>query len=450
MTDPLGDVGEGTRFRLIEFAKKYGADAADVIAMQGQSLDVSVRDGEIEDASRSEDFGIGLRVFKGRRHAFGSTADASEAGLKRLAEQVCAMASVVPEDVYTRLADKDEFARVIPDLDLVDDTMDFDVRELGDLAAKAEAAAMGKKGINKSDSAGAGQSLHSLGYTTSNGFSGSYRYSSNYLSLGVIGGTGDGMETDSAACSATHFTDLETPEVIGLRAANRTLAKLNPRTGKTGSFPVIFDRRIASSLLRTFSRCISGPRIAKQTSFLCNKLGESVFSKAITIVDDPLRLRGPESTPFDGEGLAVKKLVMVQEGILGFYLLDIRSAARLGLPPTGHAGRGLSGPPLPSPSNMWIEAGAVTRTDMIRNVREGFLVTDLMGASISLETGDYSRGASGFWIENGEIAYPVSEMTIAGNLRDMFLRMTPASDLEFRDGIDAPSLLIEGMTTASR
>lgn len=450
VTDFAGDYGAALRARLVELAQKNGADAADVIGMHGQSIDVSVRDGVIEDASRSEDFGIGLRVFKGHRCAYGSTADSSEAGLLKLAEQVCAMADVVPEDVYTRIARSDEFAKTISDLDLADASMAFNVKDLGALAVRAEAAALAQKGITKSDSASSGQSLHSIGYTTSTGFSGAYLSSSNHVSLSVIGGAGDAMETDYASSSATHFLDMEAPEIVGARAAKRTLEKLNPRTGKTGSFPVIFDRRVSASLLRTLSRALAGPRIAKGTSFLCDKIGQSICSHSVRVIDDPLKMRGLNSSPFDGEGLPTMKHVVVNDGVLQSYFLDIRSASRLGMRPTGHAARGLSGPPSPSPTNLWLEAGTLSPQDMFKSIGEGFLVTDLMGASISIETGDYSRGASGFWIENGQIAYPVSEMTIAGNLKDMFLHMTPASDLEFRDGIDAPSVLIEGMTTASR
>ncbi|MBU6234269.1 MAG: TldD/PmbA family protein [Alphaproteobacteria bacterium] len=417
---------------------------------RSRSLDVSVRQGAIEDASRSENFGIGLRVFSGASHAYGSTADSSNEGLELLARQVCAMAKAVPEDTYTRLATPKEFAKdfILPDL--FDDAPSWDVKELGRLASVAESAAISQKGITQCDSSSAGQAMHWIGLSTSEGFSGGYASTSSYIGLSVIAGKDDGMETDSASASAVYMSDLEDAEVVGLRAATRTLQKLGPRTGKKGAFPVIFERRVAGSLLRSFSRSISGPRLAKGTSFLNGKAGESVFSKAITIIDDPLVPRGRRSVPFDGEGMPVQRLAMVSGGVLNHCYLDLRSAARLGLKAMGHASRGLSSPPSPSPSNLWIEAGTVSLGDMIQNIKQGFLVTDLMGASISLSTGDYSRGASGFWIENGEIAYPVSEMTIAGNLKGMFLNMTPASDLEFREGIDAPSLLIEGMTTASR
>ncbi len=438
------------RQNLLLFAQKAGATSADVIAIRSQNLDISVRNGAIEDASRAESFGIGLRIFKGARHAYGSTADYSDDGLKRLAQQVSDMASVVPEDTYTRLAGVHEYASNIPDLDLYDPSPVLDVKQLAGLAARAESEALLQKGITRSDGANAGQSQDWIGLSTSAGFEGAYVSTGMAISLSVIGGQGDAMETDHASTSGVYASDLEQPEAVGLRAATRTLQKLNPKTGKTGLYPIIFDKRISASLLRSFGRAISGPRLAKGTSFLCNKMNNNVFGASITIIDDPLKKRGFRSNPFDGEGLPVSRQLIVENGVLKGLFLDIRSAARLGLPPTGHASRGLSSPPSPAPSNLWIKAGAQSLEMMIAEIGEGFLVTDLMGASISLATGDYSRGASGFWVENGRIAYPVSEMTIAGNLADMFMNMDPASDLEFISGIDAPSLLVTGMTTASR
>lgn len=444
------DPDNAVRARLLQFAKNAGAQDADVIAVRAQNLDVSVRKGVVEDASRAESFGIGLRIFKGHKSAYGSSADASDEGLRRLAQQVADMADAVPEDKYARLATAAESATAWPDLDLCDDAAPLDVKALAAMAKQAEDAALTQKGVTNSDGASAGQGVHWLGITSSNGFDGAYAHSSSFLSLSVIGGKGDAMETDHASTSATYAADLEAPDAVGLRAAARTVARLNPRTGKTGSFPIIFDRRVSASLLRTLSRVVSGPRLAKGTSFISGKLGEKIFSDSVTVIDDPLKLRGLRSGPFDAEGLPVMRRAIVEAGILKSLFLDLRSAARLDLPPTGHATRGLSSPPGPAPSNLWIEAGAQSLEDMVAAIGDGFLVTDLMGASISLSTGDYSRGASGFWVEGGKIAYPVSEMTIAGNLKDMFLRITPASDLEFRDGIDAPSLLIEGMVTASR
>lgn len=444
------DPDRALRDRLVSFALQAGADGADVIAARSQNLDVSVRKGALEDASSAESFGIGLRIFQGHRQAYGSTADGSDEGLRRLAEQVAAMAAAVPEDPFSRLAHTNELARKWPDLDLFDQSAPLGVPQLGDLARAAEGTALAAKGITNSDGAHAGQSVHWLGISTSNGFSGGYAHSASYVSVSVIGGSGDAMETDHASSQATYFSDLEARDAVGLRAATRTLARLNPRAGKTGNYPVIFDQRVSASLLRSLTRCIAGPRIAKGTSFLNGRLGQQVCAPHITVIDDPLKLRGLRSAPFDAEGLPVQRCAMVEKGVLKLLYLDLRSAARLDMTAQGHATRGLSSPPSPSPSNLWIEAGAQSRADMIAQIGEGFLVTDLMGASISLATGDYSRGASGFWIEKGEIAYPVSEMTIAGNLKDMFLGMVPASDLSFTNGVDAPSLLIPNMAVASR
>ncbi|MCB9986906.1 MAG: TldD/PmbA family protein [Rhodospirillales bacterium] len=444
------DPDRGIREQLLRLARAAGAEAADVVAMRAQTLDVSVRKGALEDAARAESFGVGLRVFKGKRQAYGSSADTSPEGLQRLAEQVSAMCGAVPEDPFTRLAEPAEMARgwIIPDL--YDAAPALSVAQLGDLARAAEDAALAQSGITNSDGAGAGQSVHWIGLSTSTGFSGGYAHGGTHVSLGVIAGKGDGMETDHASAQATYATDLEKPESVGLRAATRTLARLGARPGKTGAFPVVFDRRIAASLLRTLSRAISGPRQAKGTSFWQERIGTAVCASAITVIDDPLKPRGLRSVPFDAESLPVARRAMVENGVLNGLYLDLRSAGRLGLTPSGHASRGLSSPPGPNPSNLWIAAGTVTRDDMIAGIDEGFLVTELMGASISLSTGDYSRGASGFWIRGGKVVHPVAEMTIAGNLKDMFLNMVPADDLEFRDGVDSPSLLVMGMTVATR
>lgn len=448
MTD--NDPDRNLREKLLRYAKEAGAQSADVIAVRAQNFDVSVRKSVIQDANRAESFGVGLRIFKGNRHAYGSTADPSDEGLQRLAKHVSDMTDVVPEDPHSRLAYPHELVKNPPDLDLCDPHDPSDVKQLSAIARRAEETALGVNGITNSDGAHAGQGMHWIGLSTSNGFSNGYVHSSYYVSISVIAGTGEQMETDHASHQATYARDLEDPALVGKRAAHRTLARLGARNGKTGQYPVIFDRRIAASILRSLTRAASGVRIAKGTSFLNDYLERQICSPAITVIDDPFKKRGIRSSPFDAEGLPGQKRLIVENGILKTFFLDLRSALRLNMSPTGHANRGLSSPPSPAPSNAWIEAGSKSREEMIRDIGEGFLVTELMGASISLATGDYSRGASGLWIEGGQIAYPVAEMTIAGNLKDMFMRMTPASDLEFRDGIDAPSLLIEGMTVASR
>ena len=438
------------REKLLDFALKAGADGADCVAIRSESIDASIRKGKTEDAGRAESFGIGLRLFKGARQAFGSTADTSDDGLQTLARQVADMADVIPEDPHSRLSQPGEYATDWDDLDLMDSSPAPDLESLLALARETEDAALSVKGITNTEGAQSGWSRQFIGISSSNGFYGAYAHTGTWLSASVIGGTGDAMERDYASTHATYRADMETPQAVGLRAAERTLKRLNPRAGKTGAFPVLFDRRVSSSLLRSLARASYGPRIAKGTSLLCDRLGQKICHESITVIDDPFKKRGHRSGPFDAEGIKPVRRTMVEDGVMNSYFLDIRSAARLGMTSTGHATRGLASPPSPSPSNLWIEAGKAPCEDMIADMKEGFVVTELMGASISLATGDYSRGASGFWVENGKIAYPVAEMTIAGNLKDMFQAMVPASDLKFTDGIDAPSLLVSGMTTASR
>ena len=438
------------REKILGYARAFGADGADCVAIRSASLDASIRKGKTEDAGRAESFGIGLRLFKGARQAFGSTADQSDEGLKALAQQVSSMADVVPEDPHSRLPSEGEFATQWPDLELEDGAPAPDLAYLLNLAKECEALAMDVPGITNTEGAQAGWSQQFIGITSTTGFNGAYAHTGTWLSTSMIAGKGDGMERDYASTHATWREDMETPREVAMRATERTLARLNPRAGKTGTYPVLFDARVSSSLLRSLARACYGPRIAKGTSFLNDKMGADVCNAAITVIDDPFKKRGHRSGPFDAEGIMPKTRNFIEGGVLQSWFLDMRSAARLGLASTGHATRGLSGPPSPSPGNLWIAAGNQSRDEMIAGMGEGLVVTELMGASISLATGDYSRGASGFWVENGKIAYPVAEVTIAGNLKDMFLTMLPANDLKFTDGIDAPSLLIPSMTTASR
>ncbi|HEY8964757.1 MAG TPA: TldD/PmbA family protein [Alphaproteobacteria bacterium] len=446
----MDDQDQVLRDKLLGYAKALGADGADCVAIRSASLDAAIRKGATEDAGRAESFGIGLRIFKGARAAFGSTADQSDEGLKDLAQNVSDMATAVPEDPHSRLSAVGEFATSWDDLDLQDKQPAPDLKMLLDLARETEETAMSVSGISNTEGAQAGWSQQLIGISSTTGFNGAYKHTGTWLSVSVIAGAGEAMERDYASTHATYRADMETPREVGLRAAERTLARLNPKAGKTGTFPVLFDQRVSSSLLRSLARCCYGPRIAKGTSFLGDKVGHKICNDNITIVDDPYKKRGHRSNPFDAEGIAPKRADFVTDGVLNMYFLDMRSAARLGSTTTGHATRGLSSAPSPSPSNLWIETGDASVEDLIRDMKQGFIATELMGASISLSTGDYSRGASGFWVENGKIAYPVSEMTIAGNLKDMFLTMVPGNDLKFTDGIDAPSLLVPSMTTASR
>ena len=432
---------------LLEKARAFGASAADALLSDSSSLSVSYRMGKKESVSRSEEAEIGLRVFVGKKQAIVSSSDRHPETLTALAERAVAMAKSVPDDPYAGLADAADITRQIKPLESFDATV-LTPEQLGLLAARAEEKALAEKGITNSDGAEAAFGVDHVHIVASNGFSGSYSSSGFSLSVSVIAGSGTAMETDYAHDSATFFSDLHAPEKIGAEAARRTLRALHPRKGRTKKIPVVFDRRIAGSIPGAFANAISGSAIAKGTSFLKDKMNGQVFARGITITDDPFLARGARSRPFDAEGLSPKKRNLIDDGVLTGWLLDLASARQLGLSSTGNAARGTSSPPSPRPSNLYLAAGALSPDEMIRDIKEGFYVTEFLGSGGSILTGDYSRGAKGFWIENGEIAFPVSEMTIAGNLRDMWLNLLPANDLDIRYGTDAPTLRIDSMTVA--
>jgi len=434
---------------LVAQARKAGADQADALLAEGASLSHAQRLGKTEKLERSENFDVGLRVMVGKRQAIVSANDRDPGGLAELVTRAIAMAKAVPEDPYVGLADPDELARTWPDLDL------FDAAEpapetLIERAKTAEEAARAVAGVTNSEGAEAGWSQARVALVASNGFAGAYAASGHSISVSVLAGDGTAMERDYDYSSAVHAADLTDAAEIGRIAGTRAVERLNARKVATGKYPVVFDRRVAGGMLRHLVGAISGPSVTRGTSFLKDKLGQQIFSRGISIVDDPHLPRGLRSKPFDGEGVANRRRAIVADGVLETWLLDLGSARQLGLRTTGHASRGISSPPGPSPSNMWLERGAVTREELIGDVQEGLLVTEMMGMGVNGVTGDYSRGASGFWIENGKIAYPVHEITIAGNLKDMFLALTPASDLHFKTGIDAPSVRIDGMMVAGR
>lgn len=434
---------------LVSRAKAAGADQADALLSEGASLSHAQRLGKTEKLERSEHFDLGLRVLIGKRQAIVSANERDPRGFPELVARAIDMAKAVPEDPYVGLATPDELARNWPDLDLVDPA-EPSPATLIERAKAAEDAARSVSGVTNSDGASAHWGQGRVVITASNGFSAAYAGTSHYVGVSVIAGEGVGMETDSDYSSAVHATDLTDAAAVGRSAGERAVQRLNARKVATGRYPVLYDRRVSSGLLRHMIGAISGPSVARGTSFLKDKMGQRIFSPGITIVDDPHVRRGHRSKPFDGEGVANRRRDIVLDGTLQTWLLDLGSARQLGLKSTGHASRGTSSPPGPSPTNMWLERGTVTRDEMIGKVKQGLLVTDLMGMGVNGVTGDYSRGASGFWIENGAIAYPVHEFTIAGNLKDMFLTLTPANDLEFKAGIDAPTVLIEGMTVAGR
>ncbi len=432
--------------RLLSAARKAGADAADAVAMRSVSQSVEVRDGAVEESERAEGNDMGLRVLVGRRQAVVSTNDLNGSA-EELAARAVAMARVAPEDKYAGLADESLLARAIPDLDLVDRALP-DVNALERAARTAEAAALSVKGVSKSGGASASAGIGGMVLLTSHGFSGSYLGSRHGVSMTAIAGEGTGMERDYDYSSALHAADLDAPEKIGRTAAARAIERLNPRKVTTKKVPVVFDRRVAATLVGHLAGAINGASVARRSSFLKDKMGERLFASGIRIVDDPLRPRGLRSQPFDAEGVAGARRAMIDDGVLTSWFLDSATARELGLATTGHAHRGASSTPSPGPTNLHLEPGDRTRDELIAEIPEGFLVTDLIGSGVNGVTGDYSRGASGFWIENGTLTYPVSEVTIAGHLLEMFRTLAPASDLEFRAGTNAPSLRVEGLTVA--
>jgi PmbA protein len=432
---------------LLNAAKRAGADAADALFVENVSASVSYRLGKLEDVERSESADLGLRVFLGAKVAFVSSTDFSPEALNGLPERAIAMAKLAPEDKYAGLAPTERLAKNIPALDL-EDAEEPAPETLVSRARDAEGAAMAVKGVTNSEGGGASFSSAGIALATSAGFYGRYAGTSHSIGVAVLAGEGTGMERDYDHASARHASDLRSAEDIGRTAGERTMARMNPRKVKSQSVPVVFDVRESAGLVGHFAGAISGAAIARGVSFLKDKMGEEVFGPGISIIDDPHRLRGQRSKPFDGEGVANQRRALIEKGRLTTWLLDCASARQLGLETTGHAARGTGGPPHPSATNLYMEAGTLSLEELIADIKQGFYVTELMGMGVNGVTGDYSRGAAGFWIENGKIAFPVSEVTIAGNLKDMFRHLTPANDLVFRHGTNAPTIRIEGMTIA--
>ena len=432
---------------LIDAARKAGADAADALFIEGVSSSVSYRLGKLEDLERAESADLGLRVFVGQKVAFISSTDFSADALAALPGRAVAMARLAPEDKFAGLAPKDRLAKSIPALDL-EDAAEPSAERLIERARDIEGAAMAVPGITNSEGGGASFSRSAVALATSEGFYGRYAGTSHSIGVAVLAGEDTGMERDHDFASARHAGDLESAAIVGRRAGERTVKRLNPRKVKSQSVPVVFDPREAASLVGHLAGAISGASIARGVSFLKDRLGQAVFAPGVKIIDDPHLLRGLRSKPFDGEGVANQRRALIDKGVLTTWLLDCASARQLGLQTTGHAARGTGGPPSPSTTNLYLEPGALTPQALMADIKQGFYVTELMGMGVNSVTGDYSRGAAGFWIENGQITYPVSEVTIAGNLKDMFARLTPASDLEFRQGTNAPTVRVEGMTLA--
>src|SRR6266403_1815116 len=432
---------------LIARARRAGADTADAVMFEGISLSHARRLGKTEKLERSEGQDLGLRVFIGRQQAVVSSSDRSPQALDELVERAVAMARTVPEAPHCGIADPSEIARDWPSLDMFDPE-EPDAEVLIERARAAEDAALAVTGVTNSEGAEAGWGRSSIALAASNGFAGFYSGSSHGVSASVIGGSGTGMERDYDFSSAVYASGLRDPAAIGKSAGERAVKRLGAKKMPTCRCPVVFDPRVARGFISHLLGAISGPSIARGTSFLKDRLGERIFPEAITIVDDPHRHRGLRSKPFDGEGIANRRRALIDKGILTTWLLDLRSARQLELKTTGHAARGTASPPSPSATNVWIEPGELSPRALIADIKNGFYVTEMMGMGVNGVTGDYSRGAAGFWIENGEIAFPVSEMTVAGNLKDIFARLQAADDLEFKAGADAPTLRVDDLTVA--
>lgn len=432
---------------VIERALKAGAKAADGLLLRSVSLSHAQRLGQPERLERAEEQDLGLRVLIGRRQAVASSTDLQDDALEQLVERAIAMARSVPEDRFAGLAEPEQLAREIPRLDICDPQEPAPER-LIERARACEEAARAVAGVTNSEGAEAGYGRSEVTLVASNGFEGAYQSSSHSLGVSVLAGEGLAMERDYDFTHAVYESDLEDAAAVGRRAGERAVKRLGAKRPKTGRYPVIFDPRVSNGLLRHLAGAISGSAIARGTSFLKDRLGQQVMSAGLEVIDDPHRSRGFRSKPFDAEGIANRTRKIVEDGRLTTWILDLATARQLGMETTGHAARGSGGPPSPAVTNLHLAPGSLSREDLIGVVEQGLLITEMMGMGVNLVTGDYSRGAAGYWIEKGEIAYPVSELTVAGNLKDMLLAITPANDLEFRYGINAPSLRVDAMTIA--
>ncbi|KQI70197.1 modulator protein [Loktanella sp. 3ANDIMAR09] len=435
---------------MLDAARKAGADASDALAVDGTSIEIAVRAGALEKAERSEGVDIGLRVFVGQRQASVASSDTRPEAIAEMAARAVTMAREAPEDPYCGLAAPDQLATDtdMSRLDLCDPAPEPDPAMLQDMALRAEAAALRVDGVSQVSETSAGYGRRRMHLSQSNGFAAGYARSDIGLSCVPISGTGTGMERDYDYDSRIYMTDMRDPEDIGRNAALRTVARIGARRPKTGQYPVLFDERIASSLIGHLVQATNGSAIARGASFLRDALGEQVLPKGMTLTEDPHRARTSASKLFDAEGLPTQSRLLVDDGRLTGWTLDLATGRKLGLPSTANAARGTSSAPRPAVTNLSLTQGTASRDDLIAQMGTGLVVTSMIGSTINPNTGDYSRGASGFWVENGEIAYPVNELTIAGNLRDMWLTMIAANDARTHLSRVVPSLLVEGMTLA--
>ncbi|HBF30915.1 TldD/PmbA family protein [Rhizobium sp.] len=433
--------------QLVELARKAGADKADAVVVRSRAKSVSVRLGKVESTESSESDDFSLRVFVGNQVASVSANPGFD--LNALAERAVAMAKVSPEDPFTGLADEADLARSIPDLELYDPT-EVSSDALREAALATEDAARSVAGVSNSLGGGASAGMGGLVLVTSHGFAGTYQASRFSRSVGVIAGEGTLMERDHDFDSRLYYADLDSPQEIGRRAGERTVRKINPRKVETAkNVTVVFDPRVARGFVGHIAAAINGASVARKTSFLRDRMGQQVLKAGLNVTDNPIRVRGSSSRPFDGEGVMGQPMTMIEDGVLRHWFLSTSTARELGLHTNGRGSRGGT-MVSPSSTNLALEPGDISAQDLIASIGNGFYITDMIGHGVDMVTGDYSRGASGFWIENGELTYPVSEVTIASNLKDMFMAMTPANDIDRKFGTAAPTIAIEGMTIAGK
>ncbi len=441
-TDPLDLLTD-----LLGRAKRAGADDADAVYFESASLSVAQRLGQSEKLERSESRDLGLRVLIGKQQAMVSSTDLGTKALDELVERAVAMARAAPEDPHCGIARPEQITTDGPELDICDPD-EPSAESLIEVAGQAEDAARAVTGVTNSEGAEAGWSRSSIALAATNGFARGYGVSSHSLAAAVLAGEGTAMERDYDFATAVHRADLKSAEEIGRSAGERAVRRLGARKMETVQVPIVYDPRVSGGLVRHLAGAINGVAIARETSFLKDSMNQRVFAPGIAIIDDPHRLRGLRSKPFDAEGIANARRALVEDGVLMSWILDLASSRKLGVETTGNAARGTASPPAPGATNLYMEPGEATPAELMADIDSGFYVTELIGMGINQITGDYSRGATGFWIENGEIAYPVSELTVAGNLKDIFANLTPANDLEFRRGTDAPTIRVEGLTVA--
>ena len=446
MSQSLSDLSA----QILDAAKAAGADAADAIAVDGTSLSITVREGALEQAERSEGIDIGLRVLVGQKQACVSSSDTKPATIIQMAERAVAMAKEAPDDPHAGLADPAQLATdtATEALELFDPSAEPDPAMLQDDATRAEAAALRNAGVSQVQSASAGYSRRRIHLAASNGFSAGYARSDRGLSCVAISGTGTGMERDYDYDSRVFQADLRDAEEIGRIAAERAVERVGAKKPQTGAFPVLFDERVASSLIGSLLQATNGTMIARGSSWLRDAVGEEVLPKGLSLIEDPHRVRVTGSKLFDAEGLPTSKRAIVDDGVLTGWTLDLATARKLGMESTANAARGTSAPPSPSLTNVALTQGTQSKEELIKEMGTGLLITSMIGSTINPNTGDYSRGAAGFWVENGEVTYAVNECTVAGNLRDMLKTIIPANDGRMHLSRIVPSLLVEGLTLA--